>query len=66
MSDTLGNIQSSEITITVVETTSPTTTPTTPDTTPKGLDPMMILALGLGIVGAAVVVIGIVFLRRRP
>jgi hypothetical protein len=64
VSDTLGNIQSSEITITVVDTTSPTTTPTTTDTTTEGLDPLMILALGLGIGGAAVVVIVIVFLRR--
>jgi parallel beta-helix repeat protein len=65
VSDTLGNIQSSEITITVVDTTSPTTTPTTTDTTPEGLDPLMILVLGLGIGGATVVVIVIVFLRRR-
>jgi parallel beta-helix repeat protein len=65
VSDTLGNIQSSEITITVVDTTSPTTTPTTTDTTPEGLDPLIILALGLGIGSAAVILMVIVFLRRR-
>jgi hypothetical protein len=65
VSDTLGNIQSSEITITVVDTTSPTTTPTTTDTTPEGIDPLMILVLGLGIGGVTVVVIAIVCLKKR-
>ncbi|UCH04129.1 MAG: hypothetical protein JSW05_11190, partial [Candidatus Thorarchaeota archaeon] len=65
VSDTLGNIRSSEITVTVVDTTSPTTTPTTTDTTPEGLHPMVIIALSLGIGGAAVVAIVIVFLRKR-
>ena len=48
-----------------VDTTSPTTTPTTTGTTSEGLNPMVILALGLGIGGVLVVAIVLVFLRRR-
>jgi len=46
-------------------TTSTTTTSTTTSTITEGFDPVMTLVLGAGIVGAAVVVIVIVFLRRK-
>ena len=57
-------IHVSSETTTSTTTTSSTTTDTT-TTTSEGVDPVLTLVLGAGIVGAAVVVIVIVFLRRK-
>jgi parallel beta-helix repeat protein len=72
--DTHGNVLSATITVTVEElpsTTTPTTdttTPTSPTTptgnTPGGLDPMLFIALG-GIGGVVVLIIVILFVKKK-
>jgi len=65
--DPYDNYCSAILVVTVLEAplATTTTTSTTTSTTPEGVDPVLTLVLGTGIGGAAVVIIVLVFLRRK-